>query len=413
MHLTKEENEMLEGKYGYPVQKSMEILVALGECYEAEKMIPIASAHTGGSRVINGKAGAAFIEEMADKGGKFAVFTDTNPSSMEPWLWKDIGISEEETQEQVAMTNDLAKMGAFLGNTCTPHLIGNVPLMGQHISWTESSAIIFANSVLGARTNREADPVPIAAGLVGRVPAYGYHLDQNCRGDLKISVKAELKDLHDYGTLGYFTGKVAKDRVPVLTNISPSVSWNELAFLGAAAATSGSVALYHVVGVTPQASTEEAAFGMKKTGHLETFEFGEKELRETEELLSKATTKEVDIVILGCPHASIGEIRAIAQLLSGKKLNSGVDLWILTTQIVKTYAEKMGYVNAIEQAGGRIMCDTCPINMPRALLNRRGHRTVATNSAKMAYYIIGVQGLLPYYGSTKRCIESAMSGMWR
>jgi predicted aconitase len=413
MHLTKKENEMLEGKHGYPVQKSMEILFALGECYEAEKMIPIASAHIGGSRAINGKAGALFIGEMADKGGKFVVFTDTNPSSIEPLLWKDIGISEETTQEQMAMTSDFTRMDAFLGNTCTPYLIGNVPLMGQHISWTESSAIIFANSALGARTNREADPVPIAAALAGRVPAYGYHLDQNRFADLKISVKAYLKDIHDYGTLGYFTGKVAKDKVPVLSNLSPSVSWNELEFFGAAAATSGSVALYHIVGVTPEAPTEEAALGTKRMVDLLTFEFGEKELRETEESLCKATTEEVDIVILGCPHASIGEIRAITQHLSGKKLNSGVEFWVLTSQIVRTYAEKMGYVNAIEKAGGRVMCDTCPINMTPGLLKRQGHQTLATNSAKMAYYIIGVQGLLPYYGSTQRCIEAAMIGKWR
>jgi predicted aconitase len=413
MNLTKEENEMLEGKHGYPVQKSMEILVGLGECYDAEKMIPVASSHTGGSAVMNGKAGCAFIKEMAEKGGVFLAFMDTNPSSIDPFLWREIGIPEETNQEQMAMSNDFVKMGAFLGNTCTPYSIGNVPVLGQHISWTESSAIIFANSVLGARTNREADPVPIAAALTGRIPAYGYHLDQNRLAELRILVKAELKDLHDYGVLGYFTGKVAKDKVPALINLPPSVSWDALAFFGAATATSGSVSLYHMIGITPEAPTEEAAFGTRRIKDFPTFEFGEKELRETEESLSKATTREVDIVILGCPHASIGEMKALAQLLSGKRVHSGVEFWILTTEMVRSYAERMGYVHSIEKAGGRVLSGTCPINMPPGLLKKQGHRTVATNSAKMAYYIIGVQGLLPYYGSTQRCVEAAISSVWR
>ncbi len=178
MDLTKEEYEMLEGKYGDSVRKSMEILVGLGECYDAEKMVPIASAHLLGG-ASDGRGAALFVRELADKGGKFVVFTDTNVSSIDPSAWKEIGISEKSAQEQTAMTDDFAKMGALICNTCSPFLIGNVPRMGEHVAWSESAAVIFANSVLGARTNREGAPASLAAALTGRVPAYGYHLTQN------------------------------------------------------------------------------------------------------------------------------------------------------------------------------------------------------------------------------------------
>jgi predicted aconitase len=264
MRLTKEEKEMLEGIHGYPVQKSMEILVGLGECFDAEKMIPVSSAHILSTLGGIGEGGNLFIQEMANKGGKFTIFTDTNPLSIEPWLWKDFGISEEFAQEEISLNNTCSKMGAFLCNTCTPYLIGHNPQFRQHVAWNESSAIVFANSVLGARTNREGGPSALAAALTGRVPEYGYHLDRNRHGNFGVVVNATLNHLHDYGTLGYFIGKIAEDKVPVFFGIPHSVHWDELKHLGAAVATSGSVALFHVIGVTPEALTEEAAFGPRR-----------------------------------------------------------------------------------------------------------------------------------------------------
>jgi len=413
MRLTKEENDMLAGKYGYPVQKSMEILVSLGECYNAEKMIPITSAHLLPNIGMLGKGGALFIQEIADRGGKFVVPSTTNPSSIDPSAWKEFGISEEFADEQIKLNKAFTDMGTFLCDTCTPYVVGHVPRMRDHVAWNESSAIIFANSVLGARTNREGGPSALAAALTGRVPEYGYHLDQNRYGDLRILVTAKLEHLHDYGTLGFFTGRVAEDRVPVFAGTPASVSWDELKLLGAAAATSGSVTLYHVVGITPEAPTEAVAFGGKKPQEWPTVEFGEKELRETEESLSKATAREVDLVAFGCPHASITEIREIARLLSGRKLKSGVELWVSTSRIVKAYAEMMGYVDIIEASGARVTCHTCPLSPYEGFLEDLGHRTIATNSPKLACYVGQGQDVLPYYGSLERCVEAAVSGIWR
>ena len=413
MYLTAEEEKMLDGKYGYPVQKAMEILFGLGECFEAKKTIPVNSAHILYSMTALGNAGMLFVQELADKGGEFVIPTHTNPSSLGPWSWRDFGISEDVIQNQMAVTDALLKMGALLSCTCTPYQIGHVPRMGEHIAWSESSAIIFANSVLGARTNREGGPSSLAAALTGRVPEYGYHLAQNRYGDLKIIVTAKLEHPHDYGTLGYFTGKIAQDGVPVFIGLPPSTSWDELKLLGAATATSGSVALFHAVGITPEAPTEATAFG-NKAGEWSTVEFGEQELRETEASLSQATTGDVDLVILGCPHTSIIEIKEISRLLSGKTVKPGVELWISTSQIIKTYAEMARYVSTIEASGAKLICDTCPNQVARASFKLGGTRSgiVATNSAKLPFYIGDGGNILSYYGSLERCIEAAITGIW-
>jgi hypothetical protein len=229
--------------------------------------------------------------------------------------------------------------------------------------------------------------------------------------ELKILVTTPLKDPYDYGTLGYFAGRVAQDKVPVFNGIPSNISWDALKHLGAAAATSGSVALYHVVGVTPEAPTEEVAFGQKKIKDWQTFEFGEKELRETEASLSKATPEEVDLVLLGCPHASITEFREIAHALSGRRLKSGVEVWISTSRMVKTYAEIMGYTNIIESAGAQILCGTCPVWMFEPLASDLRPRVICTNSAKLTYalglYRAKGQAIEVYYGSMGRCIEAA------
>ncbi len=411
MHLTDEEKEMLDGKYGYPVQKSMEILVGLGECYDAERMIPVASAHLLGSLSM-GEAGHLFNKEIADRGGKFIIHTDANPISIEPWLWKTLGIGEEDANLQMAIMDTYSRMGLMLANTCTPYLVGHFPRVGEHVAWSESSAVAFANAVLGARTNREGGFSSMASALTGRTPEYGLHLDRNRYGDLEISVQVELKEIHDYGTLGYFAGKISGDRVPVFTGVPPSVSMDALKQLGAAGAASGSVALYHIVGVTPEAPTKEAAFGPRGKKDRQIFQFGEKELRETEASISRTTDREIDFVVFGCPHASISELGEIARLLFGKKIKHGVELWVLTSRIVRNYAERMGYVQTIEAAGARVLSDTCTNSMPRGFLKERGHRIGASSSAKIIYGIGGQQSMLMHYGSTKKCVEAAVSGKW-
>jgi predicted aconitase len=406
MKLTREEQEMLDGRQGDAVQKAMELLVAVGDSYNAERMVFIGSAHLVSANPIGaGKGGTRFIRDLAEKGAKFKVPTTTNPASLELWKWKDMNYSEELYQRQETVSDHIAKMGGILCNTCTPYLIGHIPRMGEHVAWGESSAVLFLNAVLGARTNREGGPSAIAAAITGRTPAYGYHLDENRYGQIKIVNTVDLKGDSDYATLGYFVGKVAVDRVPVITGISPSVSQDNLKCLGTPFAVTGSVSHYHVVGVTPEAHTEEEATGNRKISASNTFEFGEREFKETEVSLSAIGPEEANLVILGCPHASITQLKAYAGVLSGRKVKSGIEMWVQTMHSVKAYAEDIGLAQVIESTGAKLVCNICPAAIPRDFFKKRGYSGAATDSAKMIYYVTTTQDTPCFYGRLEEFIH--------
>ena len=407
MKLTRKEQEMLDGKRGDAVQKAMEILVAVGECYDAEKFVPINSVHLAPANPVNsGKGGVRFVKDMAKRGGIFVVPATSNPESVDPEVWQEMGFSEELYQEQKGLSEAFAKMGAYVCGTCTPYIIGHVPRMGEHVAWCESSAIVYVNSVLGGRTNREGGPSSLASGLTGRTPAHGYHLDEHRSGKLKIMIDADLKGVTDYSTLGYFAGKIAQDRVPVFTGMPPSVTLHELKYLSAALATSGSVALYHAVGVTPEAPTEEAACGHKKIRSSDIFNFGTRELKETEDSLSGARPEEANLVVLGCPHASIEHLRTYAMTLSGRKAKDTVEIWILIPSTIKGYAERMGYAKIFASAGVRLLSNTCPLLMPADYFKRQGFSVMATDSSKLASYIPNARNVTCCYGSLDTFVDA-------
>jgi predicted aconitase len=413
MFLTDEEKRMLNGDMGFPVQKSMQILVTLGESFGAERMLEINNVHMpGASIVVAGEAGTKFVESMYDKGGKFCAFTTTNPGAIDVEKWEELGIGEEDATVQKRLTKAYKKMGAVTCGTCTPYFLGNNPRKGEHVAWGESSAIAFVNSVLGARTNREGGPSALAAALTGRVPAYGLHLDENRFGKIHIKVDTILNGTTDYGTLGYYVGSRAKQDIPVFEGIPTHVSNDELKGLGAALASSGAVALFHVVGVTPEAASFKDAFGGKKPEYV--LNFGLKEKEATESLLNKEKSGDVDWVVLGCPHASIQEFRDIAKALNGKKIKDGVAFWVCSSQPIKSLAERMGYAKVITDAGGVIVCDTCPVLLPaRRLAEKMNYKSVTTNSAKMANLTAGQFGLFSRYGQLEQIVDAAVKGIWR
>lgn len=410
MKLTEREEQMLAGKFGYPMQKAMEIQVQLGRIYEAEKMIPISNVHMpGSSTVVAGEAGTKLVEKMVTNGGSFKAATTLNPAALDFESWEKLGFKEETWKFQNRLTNAYNNLGAWACHTCVPYLIGNIPRLGEHVAWGESSAIAFVNSVLGARTNREGGPSALAAALTGVVPAYGYHLQENRYGHIHVKVNTALNNITDYGSLGYWTGKRTESKVPVFTGIPQTVSVEELKMLGAALASSGSVALFHVVGVTPEAPTLEAAFGSRKPELV--LEFGRDELTEAEAVLNKHQGQGVSLVVIGCPHASIKEIEIVAGILSGKKISNNVALWITTAVPIKEYARRCGYQQAIEKAGGVLVVDTCPILGAMAeVTESKGYFSLATNSAKLAHYAPGQWGLPTYYGALERCLNAAISG---
>ncbi|MEM4188224.1 MAG: aconitase X catalytic domain-containing protein, partial [Candidatus Hadarchaeum sp.] len=375
MYLTKEQERMLSGEEGEVVERMFRLLVRLGEVYGADRMIPVSSAQVAGvSYKSIGDPGLEFLEDIAAKGARVRIPTTLNPPGMDLVDWRELGFPEDFAEKQLRIMEAFRKMGIMMTATCTPYLVGNLPRFGEHIAWSESSAVSFANSVIGARTNREGGPSALAAAICGLTPNYGLHLDENRKPSYLIEVKAELRSNSDFGALGYHVGKIVKDKVPYFRGIREA-DVDQLKALGAAMAASGAVALYHVEGITPEA-------GMMDTNGLEKITVGEPELRAAYEKLNTGSSP--DIVILGCPHASLKEIATLASKLEGKRLRKPV--WICTSRATKEAATRMGLTGAIEAAGGRIVADTCTVVSP---IERMGYRTVGVDSGKAANYLPG------------------------
>ncbi len=238
MKLTAEEQKMLEGKKGNAVKKSMEILAALGEIFGAKRLIDVSSVQIAGVSYHNlEEAGLEFLEEMA-KDGKTRVFTTLNPAGMDLKDWKKLGISEDFAEKQLKVIEAFAKMGVQTTCTCTPYLIGNRPKKGEHIAWSESSAVAFANSVLGAYTNREGGPSALASALTGKTPEFEFHLDENRQAMVKVNVSAKIEKFTDWGALGHSLGEKTGKKIPLICGINKNnASEDALKIFAASAAT--------------------------------------------------------------------------------------------------------------------------------------------------------------------------------
>ena len=393
MFLTKEEQEMCDGEYGETIRKSMDILVALGDIYGASKLVDITSAQVSGvSYKTIGEAGLEYLQDLArDEYAKASVNASLNPPGTALDNWKELGFPEYFAVKQNDIVDAYGDLGIAKTCTCTPYLVGNVPRFRDHISWSESSAVAYGNSVIGARTNREGGPAALAAAIVGKTPLYGFHLDENRNANLVVNVSCELQGA-DFGALGYIIGKAVGGGVPYF-KMQNAPSNNNLKTLGAALASSGSVALYHVEDVTPEAN-------LISVGEIEDIMFiSEKEINETRKSLT-TTDKEIDLVCLGCPHASLEEIKEVANIVEGKTIKN--KLWICTSVSVKATADRMGYTQIIESAGGNVVCDTCMVVAP---IEEMGFEVIGVNSAKAANYVPSMCGLDVVYDDTENLIR--------
>lgn len=379
MQLTSEEQDMLSGKRGRSTQKAMEILVALGAIYGAEHMAPVTSAQIAGVSYDNlGDAGLHWLAEMADGGGRARVLTTLNPAGMDIENWQALGISPEFAASQQLVIEAFARMGVVTTCTCTPYLSGNVPHFGEHIAWAESSAVCYANSVIGARSNREGGPSALAAALTGRTPAYGLHLDENRQPGVTVSVQCVVESNDTFGALGKVIGarlEEASSRggkpVTYITGIEQATGDNLKSFC-ASLATYGGAALFHMRGITPE-STGAAP-------PSETITVTQTSLDAAHAAMNDASAEDVDFVSLGCPHLSIREVARIAELLNGKRVTK--EFWITTARPTKQIADMMGYTAIIEASGAKFATDTCCVVAPI----KGRFRALATDSAKACYY---------------------------
>jgi hypothetical protein len=390
LELTKAETAMLSGGEGRAARKCMEILVALGEIYGAQRMVEASSVQVSGVSYKNlGDAGIEFLEELAAD-GRARVRTTLNPAGMDLESWRAQGIGEGFALKQLKVIEAYRRLGIEITCTCTPYLAGNVPRMGEHIAWGESSAVVYANSVLGARTNREGGPSALAASLTGRTPLYGYHLDAARAPTLTVDVTANLASPEDFSAMGYAVGKAAKSGVPYFRG-QGAASLEALKTLSAALASSGGVAMFHMDGVTPEAAMHAPA--------AESMEFGKGDLREAAAALDD--DGEPDFVALGCPHCSIEEVAEVAEAVEGRRVAK--ELWVCCSRAVKGQSDSLGYTRVIEASGAKFACDTCMVVAPVEAL---GHRVVATNSAKACHYMRN-NGLRVRFWTLRKCVEEA------
>ncbi len=402
MQISAEEQGMLVGEQGPATRKAMEILLALGKIYGAQAMIPVSSVQIAGVSYDNlGEAGLEFLSQMAEGGGRARVLATLNPAGMDVDNWQNLGISPEFAEKQERVLAAFARMGVVTTCTCTPYLSGNSPHYGEHIAWAESSAVCYANSVLGARTNREGGPGALAAALTGRTPAYGYHLDRQRQPDILIEVDAQLRGSHEFGALGKTIGEkleaLGKKATPFIRGVDQA-SLEELKSLCASIATYGGVALFHMPGITPEAALARIP--------EERLVIGAEDIAAAIHSLNDGGLNddagEIDFVSLGCPHLSLGEIQRLAQALQGRQVQR--EFWITTSRPIKHIADRMGYSQVIEASGAKFAVDTCCVVAP---IRGRFH-TLVTDSAKACYYASAKNKFKTIYKSFDEVIQEAL-----
>ncbi len=409
MNLTDEQKRMYDGEYGPGTQKAISMLLEYGEVWDAERMVKVHNVDS-----ILGSS--EWLEQMLDGVERVRALTTIHAGHSGGREYaKSIGLKEEVFQQGEKAekeTLDICVHKGFIpAMTCTPYLVGNVPMAGRVFSWSGSSGIIIGNSVFGGRGNRDAGPASVASAITGLTPDMLLLKKEHRYGQVLF----ELEDLDvenfneaDYGAIGYYIGGIANEKNAVVNGIPENISFDHLKALLTPQPVSGAVAMCHIVGVTPEASTVEEALGHKKPEM--TVKIGKKEFRESWESLHTAKSDKVEIVFFGCPQVSVGDLGEIARLLEGKKIADGVKLVASAANEVYILAQRTGYTEIIEKAGGIIVKGICIMGFPYAQLETPA--TIgATNSAKAASYQAR-RGINIQYGNFEDCINAAITGKW-
>lgn len=383
MFLSRNEEKILKGEYGWVLSRALKLLVTLGELGGAKKLVPISRSQIAGvSYKTSGDATLELLESLAGNVPRVMVRTlaTQNPAGMDLERWKEMGIPTRFAEKQLRICKAYESLGVKSYCTCTPYLSGNCPHLREVVGFSESSAVAYVNSFIGGRTNRHGGLDALSAALVGKVPLMGFLLDKNRRGDIEVRVEFEPRNESDYAALGYYIGKSIKtDEVPVYKGIK-EISPSNIKLMGAASAASGAVALFHILGVTPESKRWKNIYKDNKPS--DSIAVGIREIRSVYDELS--SSHKVDMIAIGCPHCSIKEIEEITTLLKGKRVERIKRFWIFTSPNVYQVAEKMGYNKIIQAAGADIFKHTCMVVMP---LEEMGIKCIAVNSAKAAFYI--------------------------
>ena len=401
MELTTFEQEMLDGKYGEGMALAMKVQVGTGRAFYAKRMVPITRAHVAASAQ---QGDIYFVTKLVEGGAKCIVPPTTNPSMDLEYVSRHLWEMDQFGIDNVTKSNEAyRRIGAIMTLNCTPELEKNVPAFGEVVAFSESSATPYVNSILGARSNRESSISALCAAVTGRVPEYGFLLDENRRAEVVVEVEATVESDFDWSLLGYAYPQVYKGgEVPVFTGITKRATPEGFVQFGAEMATSGSVAMYHIAGITPEAPDVETALGGLEPKARVTVTQADLE-RVREQFAGEPGT--IEYAMFGCPHLSIRQIGEAAAQIQGRRF--AVDTWFLVSSLTLELADRMGYLTTIQRAGGHVIPDTC-MDIPGAW-DYYYDRPGVTESQKCAFYC-QVYGQRDAVRPLLQAVEAAITG---
>ena len=407
MKLNEEEKAMLAGEFGPVRQIAIQHQIKVGEFFGAQDLVPISQAHIMADTESLGESGVEWLETLAQntlEDRQVRIPTITDPRGTDFTKAKQLGQTEKMIELERRAINAFVKMGVSMTDTCINYQTIMAPVFGEHLAFGDTGVVIYSNSVCGARSNFEGGPSALAAGHTGRTPRYGYHLDEHRRPTHRFKTLWTPKTLNEWGALGGVIGKKSGNywSVPVLEGIEGHPGSDAMKHFGAAMASFGSTALFHVLGVTPEAL---------HTRDLEYLHLPEVVITE-EEVMSLQNSyriaEEVDVVVFSAPQLSLMEMKSIAELCHGKKFIK--PLLAMTSPQVKPDADRMGYTAMIENAGGTVFSGMCFYqSYAREIAEANGWKVLATNSAKIVN-ILGGYGYTPMLASMEDCVNAAVSG---
>ena len=406
--LSETDQAFLDGAHGPAAALAMRVVVRTAEAMQATALLDITGAHID-SCLYHGQAGLDFAQRLADDGGQVVVPTTLNVSSLD-LLHPELYRGDDDTRIQARrLMEAYEQMGCAPTWTCAPYQFDNRPGLGENVAWAESNAIVFANSALGARTHRYGDFLDISAAITGRAPAAGLHLAENRYGTVVFDVsgipEALLNSDVAYPTLGHYIGKRIGSRIPVIVGVPPGLTEDRLKAIGSAGASSGSLALFHVVGSTPEAPTLDAALGGRPPA--EVVQVTSADLRTARDQLTTSRDPHLGAISLGTPHYSVNEFARVVEVLGDRRIHPDVKAYINTGRSVAHEIGLRGWEQRLTDAGIIIVTDTCTYITP-IMSEIKG--TAMTDSAKWAYYAPGNLGFDVAFGSVEDCIESAIAG---
>ncbi len=414
MDLTSVERDMLAGRDGPAKQRAMKGLVQLGRAFGAPRFVEIGYAHIHAGMALY-LEDVELMEELAAIDARMVVPASVNIANADTVNWRQTGAPESLVRLQRRASGAHAKLGSDCTFTCTPYWAGHWPTWNTHMTSIESTVTIFCNSVLGAKSNRDGF-FAVYAGMTGRYPLFGYHLDDNRRGTMLFEIDARLGGSSDFSCLGFLVGTQVGDGVPVISGLARRPTLDELDALGAGIATSGGASMFIVPGVTPPYGDLPAAFGGQAIPAP---------MRVTRAAIDAVYARyrdahdALDIVHLGCPHASYEEMKHYARLLAGRRIVEGLELWITASRNVRNAAAEAGIVATLESAGARVISDTCPMSChfartvspdPKLGIVPPRLRAIVVDSAKQAKYVRDMIQCPVLLTGTEEAVETALTG---